>query len=130
MPRTALCPSGADCVGEIACIFLASLYRAERAIAERLLTLTKGKLPWGLIEPDKAIPWIERRITLTLAESQRKAVALALASKVLVITGETRRRQDHHCQRHPARSLGQECKAPAMCPHRPRGQADERSYRP
>jgi len=77
----------ADCLGEIACIFLASLYRAERAIAERLLTLTKGKLPWGLIEPDKAIPWIERRITLTLAESQRKAVALALASKVLVMTG-------------------------------------------
>jgi exodeoxyribonuclease V alpha subunit len=77
----------ADRVGVTECIFLASLYRAERAIAERLLTLTKGKLPWGLIDPAKAIPWIERRITLTLAESQRKAVGLALASKVLVITG-------------------------------------------
>jgi exodeoxyribonuclease V alpha subunit len=77
----------ADRVGETDCIFLASLYRAERAIAERLLTLAKGKLPWDLIAPEKAIPWIERRITLTLAESQRKAVALALASKVLVITG-------------------------------------------
>src|SRR5229473_1117826 len=77
----------ADSVGETDCIFLAGLYRAEQAIAERLLMLAKGKLPWDLIAPEKAIPWIERRITLTLAESQRKAVALALASKVLVITG-------------------------------------------
>jgi len=77
----------ADRVGETDCIFLAGLYRAEQAIAERLLTLAKGKLPWGSIDPDKAIPWIEQRISLTLAESQKTAVALALASKVLVITG-------------------------------------------
>src|SRR5262245_44978272 len=77
----------ADQVDEIDCIFLASLYRAERAIAERLLTLGKGELPWASIDPDKAIPWIERRINLTLAESQKAAVRLALASKVLVITG-------------------------------------------
>lgn len=77
----------ADRVGETDCIFLAGLYRAEQAIAERLLTLAKGKLPWGSIDPDKAFPWIEQRISLTLAESQKTAVALALASKVLVITG-------------------------------------------
>jgi len=77
----------ADQVGEIDCIFLASLYRAERAIAERLLTLAKGELPWASIDADKAIPWIEQRIKLTLAESQKAAVGLALASKVLVITG-------------------------------------------
>src|SRR6201993_5158668 len=77
----------ADRVGETDCVFLASLYRAERAIAERLLTLAKGELPWAAIDPDKAIPWIEQRINLTLAESQKAAVGLALASKVLVITG-------------------------------------------
>jgi exodeoxyribonuclease V alpha subunit len=77
----------ADQVGGIDCIFLSSLYRAERAIAERLLTLAKGELPWASIDPDKAIPWIEQRINLTLAESQKAAVGLALASKVLVITG-------------------------------------------
>jgi len=77
----------ADQVGEIDCIFLSSLHRAERAIAERLATLGKGKLPWVLIDPDKAIPWVEQRINLTLAESQKAAVGLALASKVLVITG-------------------------------------------
>jgi exodeoxyribonuclease V alpha subunit len=77
----------ADCVGETACVFLAGLYRAERAIAERLLTLNKGKIPWPWIDPDKAIPWIERRTSLTLADSQKAAVATAFASKVLVITG-------------------------------------------
>lgn len=51
------------------------------------MTVAKGKLPWGSIDPDKAIPWIEQRISPTLAESQKTAVALALASKVLVITG-------------------------------------------
>jgi exodeoxyribonuclease V alpha subunit len=77
----------ADCVGETACVFLTGLYRAERAIAERLLTLNKGKIPWPWIDPSKAIPWIERRTSLTLADSQKAAVATAFASKVLVITG-------------------------------------------
>ena len=77
----------ADRVGETDCVFLASLYRAERAIAERLLKLAAGKLPWPPIEADKAIPWIEQRVGLTLAQSQTVAVRVALASKVLVITG-------------------------------------------
>jgi exodeoxyribonuclease V alpha subunit len=46
-----------------------------------------GAPPWPWIDPDKAIPWIEQRSGLVLAESQRSAVAPALASKVLVITG-------------------------------------------
>ncbi len=77
----------ADTVGDKPCIFLAGLYRAERGIAERLLQLRNGKLPWPWIDPDKAIPWIEQRTGLVLAQSQRSAVALALRSKVLVITG-------------------------------------------
>src|SRR5262249_53663546 len=77
----------ANRVGDRLCIFLAGLYRAERGIADRLLQLRNGKLPWPWIDPDKAIPWIEQRTGLVLAESQRSAVALALASKVLVVTG-------------------------------------------
>jgi exodeoxyribonuclease V alpha subunit len=77
----------ADRLGETDCVFLAGLYRAERAIAERLLALTKGNPPWPSIDPAKAIPWIEQRIGLTLAESQNAAVGTAIASKVLVITG-------------------------------------------
>ena len=74
-------------VGDKPCVFLAGLYRAERNIADRLLQLRNGKLPWPWIDPDRAIPWIEQRSGLVLAESQRSAVALALTSKVLVITG-------------------------------------------
>ena len=77
----------ADTVDETACIFLRGLYRAEQVIAERMLRLAQGALPWSVIDPDKALPWIERKIGLSLAESQIAAVKLALLSKVLVITG-------------------------------------------
>jgi exodeoxyribonuclease V alpha subunit len=60
----------ADRLGDTPCVFLAGLHRAERAIAERLLTLNNRNLPWAWIDPDKAIPWIERRIGLTLAHTK------------------------------------------------------------
>ena len=77
----------ADRVGETPCVFLAGLHRAERTIAERLTRLANGKLPWPWIDPDKALPWVEGRIGLALAESQVAAIRLALMSKVLVMTG-------------------------------------------
>ena len=77
----------ADRVGETPCLFLAGLHRAERTIAERLMRLANGKLPWPWIDPDKALPWVEGRIGLALAESQIAAIRLALMSKVLVMTG-------------------------------------------
>ena len=77
----------ADRVGETPCIFLAGLYRAEQVIAERLKQLASGKLPWPFIDPVKALPWIEQKTGLKLAESQVAAIRLALMAKVLVITG-------------------------------------------
>jgi len=69
------------------CVFLAGLYRAEREIGERLRALAFGKPPWPLIDADKAIPWVEKRTNLALAESQIEAIRVALTSKVVVITG-------------------------------------------
>ncbi len=77
----------ADTVGDKPCVFLGGLYRAEQAIAGRLRSLINGTLPWPYIDPDKALPWIEQKTALTLAESQVAAIRLALLSKVLVITG-------------------------------------------
>jgi exodeoxyribonuclease V alpha subunit len=77
----------ADTVGETPCVFLAGLYRAEQTIAERIRRLADGTLPWPYIDPEKALPWIERKTGLSLAESQVAAIRLALLSKVLVITG-------------------------------------------
>ncbi len=77
----------ADTVAETACIFLAGLYRAEKAIAEQLLRLANGTLPWPYIDPEKALPWIEQKTGLKLAETQVAAIRQALQSKTMVITG-------------------------------------------
>ena len=69
------------------CVFLGALYRAERAIAERLLGIAAGKLPWPRIDVERALPWVERKSGLSLAPGQAEAVRLALASKAVVITG-------------------------------------------
>ena len=70
------------------CVFLAGLYRAEREIAEKLAILAVGRPPWPPIDADKAIPWVERRTKLALASGgQREAIRVALASKILAITG-------------------------------------------
>src|SRR6266478_3962252 len=60
----------ADRVGETPCVFLAGLHRAERTIADRLMRLASAPLPWRPIDPDKALPWVEKHIRLTLARSQ------------------------------------------------------------
>ena len=77
----------ADTLQEERCIFLAGLYRAEQVIAERLRVLAKATPPWPEIDAGKAIPWVEGRTGLSLAESQRQALRLAVRSKVLVVTG-------------------------------------------
>jgi exodeoxyribonuclease V alpha subunit len=69
------------------CVFLAGLYRAEREVAAKLKALAVGKPPWPSIDADKAIPWVEKRTKLALADSQIEAIRVALASKVVVITG-------------------------------------------
>lgn len=77
----------ADRLGEQRCIFLAGLYRAEQAIAERLRALADGRPSWPAIDTAKAIPWVEKHTGLALAASQQEALTLAVASKVMVITG-------------------------------------------
>ncbi|MBV8890864.1 MAG: AAA family ATPase, partial [Acidobacteria bacterium] len=77
----------ADEVDGQRCIFLSGLYRAEREIAMKLKALAAGKPPWPSIDAAKAIPWVEQRTKIKLAASQSEAVHIALASKVLVITG-------------------------------------------
>jgi exodeoxyribonuclease V alpha subunit len=77
----------ADTIGDQRCIFLGHLWNAEKVIAERLKALAAGKPYWPEIDADKAIPWVERKLEVTLARSQREAVAKAVSSKVMVITG-------------------------------------------
>lgn len=76
-----------DTVDGQRCVFLAPLYRAEQSIASQLRRLKVGCLPWSTMNVDKAIPWVEGKLAIQLANSQREAVRLALTSKMLVITG-------------------------------------------
>ena len=69
------------------CLFLALLHRAEVSVAAHLLRLLHGAPPWGHIEPQRAIPWVEQKTGLTRSPSQRQAMAMVLQSKVTVITG-------------------------------------------
>ena len=62
----------ADKVGDTACIFLAGRYRAEQAIAERLIRIVSGRLHWPWIDEEKAMPWIEKRNGLQLVNRRRK----------------------------------------------------------
>ena len=77
----------ADTVDGKACIFLAPLYQAERSIAEHIGRLKAGVPAWPAADANKAIPWVERKLGISLAASQQDAVRLALTSKLLVITG-------------------------------------------
>ena len=77
----------ADTMGEKRCIFLGHLWSAEKLIAERLKTLAVGKPYWPEIDADKATPWIEQKLGITLADGQCEAVKKAVSSKVMVITG-------------------------------------------
>lgn len=77
----------ADTVDGIPSVFLASLYNAERSIVSQIQRLRSGTPPWSSVDMDKAIPWVEQKLAITLADSQKQAIRLALSSKVLVITG-------------------------------------------
>jgi exodeoxyribonuclease V alpha subunit len=77
----------ADTMGDRRCIFLGHLWNAEKVIAERLKTLAAGKPAWAGIDTDSAIPWVEQKLNVALADSQKEAVRVAVSSKVMVITG-------------------------------------------
>lgn len=68
-------------------IFLTPLHRAEIGCAVHLNRLNQGDAPWGVIDADKAIPWVEEQTGMSLSQSQAAAVRLVLQHKVSVITG-------------------------------------------
>jgi exodeoxyribonuclease V alpha subunit len=68
-------------------IFLAWLARAEQVIASSIAGLARGPLPWPEIDAARAIPWVEAKTGLSLAEGQKEALRLAVRSKALVLTG-------------------------------------------
>ncbi|MGO9446269.1 MAG: ATP-dependent RecD-like DNA helicase, partial [Thiobacillaceae bacterium] len=76
-----------DTVDGQPCVFLAPLYYAEQSIATQIWRIKTDLATLPSFDPDKAIPWVEQKLSIQLADSQKAAIRLALSSKVLVITG-------------------------------------------
>ena len=74
-------------INGVDCLYLTPLYRAECGVAEHLRRLLQGTPPWGQINTDKALPWVQEKTGLTLSATQQEAIVLALSSKVTIITG-------------------------------------------
>lgn len=72
--------------GEFA-LFLKPLHAAETSVAQHLLRLGGGSRPWGAVDPEKVVSWVERGEGLQLSSSQREALLRVLCGKVAVITG-------------------------------------------
>lgn len=76
-----------DVINEEACIYPVALYQAETKAAEHLKRLNQGMPPWGTINLDKAIPWVETQTGLSLSTSQQEALQTVLMAKLAIITG-------------------------------------------
>lgn len=76
-----------DKLAETEVLFLAALYRAEEGVATHIARLKGSSLPWGKVEAEKALPWVERLSKLQLSPSQQQAVTTVLENKITIITG-------------------------------------------
>ena len=77
----------ADSINNEEIIFLAAYYRYEQIIAIKLKEMLRSPLLFPEIDIDKAIPWVESKLVITLAQKQKEAIKQAISSKILVITG-------------------------------------------
>jgi len=68
-------------------LYLKRLYQAETEAARSLQALCQGKHPLPAIKVETALDWVEKKMKIQLAESQRQAVRQSATQKVLVITG-------------------------------------------
>ena len=76
-----------EVINQTNCVFLSGLFQAEKAIAKKLITLTQSPLPWSSIDAGVSIKWVEEQTAVSLSQTQKQAIEIALTSKVLVITG-------------------------------------------
>jgi exodeoxyribonuclease V alpha subunit len=68
-------------------VYLAGYFLAEKLLAHHLRTLIRSPRAVKKIDADKAIPWIQEKLGITLAEKQIEAVRAVAGHKVLVVTG-------------------------------------------
>ncbi len=75
-------PPLAECL-----IFLKPFFMAELGVARAIKALAKGPHPLPAVNVDAAIGWVEKKMGIAFAESQRAAVREAVTNKLMVVTG-------------------------------------------
>lgn len=68
-------------------VYLAKFHQSENSIAARLKTLIQAPQAARKIDTDKAVAWVQKQLSIILAEKQIEAVKCAVEHKVMVITG-------------------------------------------
>jgi exodeoxyribonuclease V alpha subunit len=68
-------------------LYLKPLFLAELGVARALLALRQGAHPLPALNVETALGWVENKMGLTLAPTQREAIRQAATRKLLVVTG-------------------------------------------
>ena len=68
-------------------VYLAKFHICETSIAIRLKALSNARKSIRKIDEEKAIEWVQKQLSMTLAEKQVEAIRSAVNKKVMVITG-------------------------------------------
>ena len=68
-------------------VYLTRFYVSETGVAQQLKVLLGARSPIREIDPNKAVSWVQKRLSISLATDQIRAIKGAAENKVLVITG-------------------------------------------
>jgi exodeoxyribonuclease V alpha subunit len=68
-------------------LFLRPFFMAELGVARSIKALAAGPHPLPDVNVEAALKWVEGKMKLTFAESQRAAIRAAVTNKVMVVTG-------------------------------------------
>ena len=68
-------------------VYLAKFHLSETSIVTRMKTLIKSPKSIRKIDSGKAIEWVQKQLTITLAAKQVEAMRCAAENKVMIITG-------------------------------------------
>jgi exodeoxyribonuclease V alpha subunit len=68
-------------------LYLKPLFLAEVGVSRHLCNLREGRHPLPALDIEAALHWVEQKMGLKLAHSQRDALRQAATRKVLVVTG-------------------------------------------
>jgi exodeoxyribonuclease V alpha subunit len=68
-------------------LYLKPLFMAELGVARSIRKLRDGPHPLPALDLDAALAWVEKRMGLQLAATQRDAIRAATRDKMLIVTG-------------------------------------------